>query len=258
MTGLGEYFGFAWTTLDWKSFSYSHSIITILTSCCSTDLGGQEELPWGAKVGGVEDTVPLLYEALLWKHNKQLTYIYHILPNTVHSNLLLEISNLIQSQKKNSLYNYIKITEFSKHKYCNFERWESEKTVQSFFKVTMEVIKLLCFVFSRNRELVQKSFVISSSKIELRKTGGAYHVFRTANSSSSGACNWSCGNNTARNSGLGWWTAILWDIVEASWHWLTCTRWPVLLLKVHWMAKVKNKILFKWKWLALKPSFTLE
>ena len=35
----------------------------------------------------------------------------------------------------------------------------------------MEVIKLLCFVFCRNRELVQKRFVISSSKIELRKTG---------------------------------------------------------------------------------------
>ena len=46
---------------------YFQSIITGLTSCCSTDLGGHEVLPWVAKVGGVEDTVPLLYEAVLWK-----------------------------------------------------------------------------------------------------------------------------------------------------------------------------------------------
>lgn len=80
------------------------------------------------------------------------------------------------------------------------------------------------------------------------KIGGAYHVFRAANSSSSGACNWGCGNNTARNSGLDWRTAIrgLWGTVETSLYWLTCTRWPILLLKVDKIAKVKNQILLNW------------
>lgn len=42
-------------------------IIGALTSCCSTDLWGHVELPCAAKVGGVEDTVPLLCVTLLCK-----------------------------------------------------------------------------------------------------------------------------------------------------------------------------------------------